>query len=138
MDAIADLLSHGVEQLLGRAGGPLHLRLLLQPAMATILAVRAGLRDARHGRKAFLWAAQSRAQPAAHLLQSGWKDIGRLLLLAVVLDLVYQLVEFGTIHPVQTAIVAVAVALVPYLLLRGLVTLIAQRRRPPDRPASPP
>lgn len=49
MDAISEIFSRAIEQLLGRASGPLHLRLVIQPIMATILAIRAGLRDAREG-----------------------------------------------------------------------------------------
>ena len=47
MNPIAESLTRGVEQLLGRASGPLHFRLILQPIVATALAIRAGLRCPR-------------------------------------------------------------------------------------------
>lgn len=36
-----------IEQLLGRASGPLHIRLLIQPAIALVFAIHTGFRDAR-------------------------------------------------------------------------------------------
>jgi len=47
------------ENLIGRSAGPLNFRLLIQPMAATLIAIRAGLEDAREGRPAFLWAALS-------------------------------------------------------------------------------
>ena len=67
MDAILDMLSRGAAQLLGRAGGPLHFRLVMMPTVVTILAVRAGLRDAREGQPAFLWAPSHEPDRAALL-----------------------------------------------------------------------
>jgi hypothetical protein len=55
MDAIVDARSRGVEQLLGRAGGPLHMRLITTPFVAIVFPIRAGLRDAREGQAPFLW-----------------------------------------------------------------------------------
>ena len=42
-----DTLARIWEHLIGRLSGPLAFRLLLQPAMSTLFAVRDGLRDAR-------------------------------------------------------------------------------------------
>jgi len=63
------------------------------------------------------------------LLQSAWKDVGKVFLLAAVLDVVYQLVALHAIRPLQTLIVALVLALVPYVLLRGPVTRLARRGR---------
>jgi hypothetical protein len=40
----------------GRMEGPLHFRLIVQPLVACVLAVRAGLRDARQRKSPYLWA----------------------------------------------------------------------------------
>ena len=45
-----DTLERIWEHLIGRFTGPLTFRLILQPTMATLFAVRDGLRDARTGR----------------------------------------------------------------------------------------
>ena len=126
MDAIGELVSRGVEELLGRASGPLHMRLVFMPTVVAILAIRAGLRDARAGEPAFLWALLSRRAERGRLMRSAAKDIGRIFLVAVVLDTVYQLVFLGAWHPGQMLIVAVACAIVPYALIRGPAMRLAR------------
>ena len=56
----------------GRICGPMTFRLILQPAMAALLAVRAGLKDAREGRPAYFWAALTDEGQRGALLQEGW------------------------------------------------------------------
>ncbi len=125
MDAISEILNRAIEQLLGRASGPLHLRLVIQPIVATILAVRAGLRDSREGKPAFFWTILTSPEERQILLRSGWKDIGKLCIVAAVLDTLYQLIVFREFLVVQTLIVVVVVAVIPYTLLRGAVTRLA-------------
>ena len=43
----------------------------------------------------------------------------RVILLGLVMDVAYQLIEFKSFYPGEAAIVAVLLAFVPYLLLRG-------------------
>lgn len=126
MDAVLEMLSRAVVQLMGRAGGPLHVRLVLMPTVVTVLAIRAGLRDAREGEPAFLWAILTNSSERAHLVRSAVKDIGRVFLFAVVLDTIYQLIVLRWLYPVQLVIVAVACAIVPYALVRGPVTRLAR------------
>jgi hypothetical protein len=120
------MLSRGVEQLLGRAGGPLHLRLVIMPTVVTILAIRAGLKDAREGQPAFLWGIIAHPAERRRRLLAGWKDITRIFIVAIVMDTVYQLVVLQAFYVVQTLIVAVACAMVPYVLFRGPTTRLAR------------
>jgi len=126
MDTILEMLSRGVEQLLGRAGGPLHFRLFFMPLVVTFLAVRAGLKDARERQPAFLWAIVTNPAERRRLMRSAVKDLGRILIVAVVLDTTYQLVVLQAFYPVQGLIVAVACALVQYFLIRGPVTRLTR------------
>ena len=121
MDSIQHMFSHGVEQLLGRAGGPLHFRLLIMPIVVSVLATMAGLKDARQGQPAFMWAMFTNAADRPRLLRSAWKDIGKVFLVALVLDTAYQLIFLKSYSVVQTLIVAVACAIVPYILIRSPV-----------------
>src|SRR5262249_53863360 len=117
------------EEIVGRAAGPLHLRLILQPLMACFLASRAGMRDARESRTPFFWTvARDPAQRRA-LLMEGWKDIAKLFAVAVVLDLIYCFIVLHRIAPLQTLLVAVTLAFVPYLLIRGIANRLAARLR---------
>lgn len=124
-----------VDELLARSSGPLHLRLLIQPLVATSLAIRAGLRDARAGRPPFLWTLASDRGARRQLLRSAWADLGKLLILALALDCAWQLLVLGGFRPLEALAVATCVAAVPYALVRGLVTRLARRgpRRSADR-----
>ena len=52
MSEIQEILTRFWDQLIAQPSGPLAFRLILQPTMATILAVIDGLKDARVGRRA--------------------------------------------------------------------------------------
>src|SRR5207249_4386851 len=105
------MLSRGVEELLGRASGPLHLRLWTTPTVVIILAIRAGLKDAREGQPAFLWGAIANPAERRRLLLSGWKDITSAVILALVLDTAYQLSVLRGFYVVQALIVVVVCAI---------------------------
>jgi hypothetical protein len=119
MDAFPDILNRGVEQLLGRASGPFHFRLLITPTMATILAIQAGLKDARAGHPSFLWANRAEQRD---LVRSGWNDIGKVFILAIVLDSIYQLLFLHAFYVIQALIVALLLAIVPFALFRNVVS----------------
>lgn len=127
MEAILEALSRGVEQLLGRASGPLHFRLVMTPIVVTTLAVRSGLRDAREGHPAFLWGVLTSCAHRRRHLRSGARDVGRVFIVAIVMDSIYQLLVLREFHVIQLLIVAVALAIVPYVLIRGPVTRVARR-----------
>jgi Flp pilus assembly protein TadB len=135
MEGISEMLNRAVEELLGRSSGPLHFRLILQPIIASTIAIKAGLRDARSGQPPFLWTFLKDANERRRLIQSGWKDIGKVFIIASIIDAIYQLFVLHALHPLQTLIVAVAVAVVPYVVLRGLTTRLA-RRTSPKSPSS--
>lgn len=122
-----ELLSRFIEDLGARVTGPMHMRLYLQPTMATIFAVRAGLQDARRGHGPFFWSLfTGDADQRRYLLQQGWKDVGKIFILAVILDIAYQFVIGEGPRPLELLIVAAVLAFVPYLLVRGLVTRLAR------------
>ncbi len=131
MDALLDTISRSVEQLLGRASGPLHFRLFIMPIVVTILAIRAHLKDVREGNPIYLGAFFTSPTERRRLLRSGLKDFGRVFIIACVLDTTYQILVLKAFYPVQMLIVAVVCAVVPYFLIRGPVTRLvhALRRR---------
>ena len=104
-------------------------RIILQPTMAALLALRAGLKDAREGRPAYLWTLLTDSGTRADLLREGWKAIARVFLLAVIMDVIYQLIVERWIYPLEVVIVAIVLAVVPYVLIRGPVRRIALRMR---------
>jgi len=121
-------LARAVEQLRDRAGGPLHFRLYMMPSVVTFLAVRAGIRDARARRPAFVHSVFANAAERRRAFRSAMRDIGRVLIVALALDTLYQLVVLRTFYPLQLLVVAVSCAIVPYVLSRALVTRLARGR----------
>ncbi len=131
MGTLEDELLRGWTQLADRFGGPLTFRLIFQPTMAAILALRAGLADAREGRPAYLWTMFTDTGARRDLLRSGWHDVGRVFALAFGVDAVYQVIVLQWWYPLQALIVACVLAIVPYILVRGPVTRLARRMRTP-------
>ena len=110
--------------MVARVTGPMKFRLVLQPAMAAFFAIRAGLADARAGRPPYFWTLLSGSAPREALVENGWESVGRVFILALVLDVVYQLYVLHFVYPLQAIAVAFILAIVPYLILRGLVTRV--------------
>src|ERR1700689_3418321 len=113
-------------QLIARGSGPMKFRLVLQPCMAAFFAIRAGLADARAGKPPWFWELVSNPPLRADMVKEAWKRIGKVFILAVVLDVVYQLIVLHFVYPGETLIVAFILAIVPYVILRGPVVRVAR------------
>jgi hypothetical protein len=129
-----DTFTRLFNDVLGRLDGPLHFRFFLQPAMAIFFAIRDGLRDAREGRPAYFWSLFTEPGVRRDLLRDGWKSISKVFIIAAVLDVIYQIIVLRWFYPFETLLVAVFLALVPYLLVRGPVNRI---KRGLQKPAVP-
>jgi hypothetical protein len=116
--------------------GPLKFRLIIQPTLATILAIRAGFRDARLGRAPFTWALFSDKGHRKELLRRGWRDVGKVFIAATSVDVIYQLIVSRQVRLLQALVVAAILALVPYLLLTGPINRLACRAARRRRHAS--
>jgi len=124
-----DLLTRIFENLIGRVSGPMKFRLILQPLMAIIFAIRSGSKDAKGGRPAYFWALFTDSAHRRDMLQDGWKSVGRIFILAIIIDVVYQFIVFRWVYPVEALLVAAILAFVPYLLIRGPVNRIARLKK---------
>jgi hypothetical protein len=125
VSTVGNLLAQHLDMLIGRWDGPLAFRIMIQPAVAAFLAIRAGLRDARTGRPAYGWAVTTDPSQRRDLMREGWKDVWKLFTAAVTIDLIYQLIELRWIYPGQALIVAAVLALPSYFLIRGLANRTA-------------
>jgi hypothetical protein len=133
---LEELLGRVYRSLLGALTGPLRFRFALQPLMAILLALRAGVRDAREGRSPFLWALATHHGHRTERLSRGWADVRNLFVAAILMDLAYQLAVNDRIYVLQSVLVATSLALVPYLLLCGIFNRIARWRARRRRHAS--
>ena len=117
---MTEMFNRAFENLMARDSGPFHLRLFLQPLMATILAIRAGWPDAWQGRPIFFWTLLREPTRTTTMVKNLWRIVGKVFLVAVVLDVVYQLIVLRWVYPLETLIVATVLALVPCMVVRGI------------------
>jgi len=135
MFSLVGLLLHGASgavwdriftSIAERPGGPMTFRFILQPVMASILAAIDGVRDARSGTPPYFWSLVTGSAPRADRIYDGIIATSRVILLGLVMDVAYQLIEFGKLYPGEAAIMTVLLAFIPYLLLRGPFARLAR------------
>jgi hypothetical protein len=124
-----DITTRFVTEMIGRIDGPMSLRVFIQPCMAAYFAFRDGRKDASEGQTPYGWALFTRPEHRAFLLHDGWKGFGRVFLISIVLDLVYQYAAIGGFRPLQAVATAFFLAMVPYVLLRGPFNRLLTWRR---------
>ena len=115
--------------ILDRPTGPMMFRFILQPTMAIIAALRDGVKDARLGRRPYIWAliyGTYGPEGRGGRLWEGIISTARIVILGVVMDIIYQWRVLSTFYPVQSVVIAILLAFVPYLLLRGPIARIAR------------
>lgn len=120
-----EIFNRIITNMAERVSGPMHLRLFMQPIMAAVFAVIAGLKDAKDGKPAYFWALFTQPEHRRDMLKDGWKSVGKVFLAAMLLDIIYQLIVERWVYPFEVVLVAFILAIVPYLILRGLVNRIA-------------
>jgi hypothetical protein len=122
-----DIWLRVTENLIDRVSGPMKLRGILQPLMASIFAIMAGLKDAKLGKAPYFWSLFTNPASRIDILKDGWKDVSKVFILALILDMVYQVIVLRFIYPGEAIFVAFVLAILPYLILRGLITRIARK-----------
>jgi hypothetical protein len=123
-----DMWMRFAENLTDRVSGPMKFRLILQPVMASIFAILAGLKDARAGKPPYFWALLTNPGHRVDMIKDGWKSVGKVFILALVLDVAYQILVLRFVYPGEAIVVAFILAIAPYLILRGLVSRLASKK----------
>ncbi len=114
------------QNIVARPGGPMTFRFILQPAMAVLAALHDGIKDARTGRSPYFWTLLTSRANRRDRLYEGLIATARIILLGLVMDAIYQVIVLKTFYPVESVIVALTLAFVPYLILRGPIARIAR------------
>jgi hypothetical protein len=109
-----------------RHDGPMAFRLILQPIMSLIYATIAGVKDAKAGQPPFLSALITGKKSRKILLGELWKNVGKVFILAIIMEVIFEIIEFKTVHPLDVLRVAFWLAIVPYMLMRGPVERIVE------------
>jgi hypothetical protein len=126
MTSPSDFLNTVWAEITARPSGPFAFRFYFQPLMAAVLAVRDGVKDARHGRPPYLETLFKEKSQRRSLMREAWAAVGKVFILAIVLDLIYQVVVIRAVRPLEGLFIAILLAIVPYALLRGPVNRIAR------------
>lgn len=121
------------DALLARLQGPMHFRFLLQPLVAIFFAFRDARRDIREGLAPFFWTVFTDPGHRRYMIKSGWKSICKVLIVAIVLDLVFQYRALRVFHPAVALFAGLVLALVPYLLVRGPLSRLMRRKVKGDK-----
>ena len=134
MSEIQEILTRFWDQLIAQPSGPLAFRLILQPIMATIMAVLDGLKDARLGRSPFLPTILFDPSQRAARLREGLKRVSRVIIFAFVMDAIYQYMVLRRFYLGEALVTVFVLAVLPYVLIRGPVHRIARLRQQRSRP----
>jgi hypothetical protein len=122
-----DIFLRVVDNMVDRVSGPMKFRFYLQPTIACTYAVLSGLKDAKGNKAPYFWALLTDRDHRREMVKDGWKSVGKVFILALVLDVVYQIIVQRFVYPGEAVIVSLVLAILPYLILRGLVTRLARK-----------
>jgi len=125
MSHLYDITVRFWEELIARPSGTLGFRFIIQPVMASLLAIRDGYRDASRGHTAYFWAVLTQ-ENRSERLREGILAVSRVLILGCVADAIYQFVELKGFRPLQMIAIALLLAFIPYLFVRGPANRIAR------------
>ena len=134
---VAGVVWHGVtvetlrgfwHDLIERPDAPMRFRFILQPLMAALAAIHDGREDARAGRSPYFMTVLRNPQERVGLLREGLNATARIILLGLVMDVIYQLIVLRTFYPNEALVIALLLAFVPYLIIRGLVLRVVRSR----------
>ena len=120
--------------MVARIGGPMKFRIILQPLVSLYFAYKAGKRDAKTGSVPFFWGLIFNTGDRKSLAVQGWKDVGKVFIVAIVIDIIYQLILIfsketqSSFYPFESIIVAFILAFIPYLLFRGLFNRLFSKK----------
>lgn len=115
------------QDILARLSGPGRLRFIVQPIVATILGVRSGLQDAHQGLPPFLWALAFNRAHRRELIRNAFATIRELVALAILLDIISQVLIFHEVRPGAALVVGPVLITLPYVLSRALANRFAPR-----------
>lgn len=117
-----DWIKNFLEAVGIRHSGPMSFRLYLQPLMSLTYAIIAGVRDAKAGRRHYvvdglLLGKTKRSRK--ELLKELWRDVGKVIILAAIMEIIFEIIEFKMVYPFEVIKVVFYLAILPYIIFRG-------------------
>ena len=113
--------------LLDAPRGPMSFRFILQPLMSAIVAIHDSVKDARSGRLRHFWTVADDPRERMRRVDCD----GQNHLLGIAMDVIYQFIQRRSIRLALLfffiiELIALLLAFIPYLLIRGPATLIVR------------
>ena len=124
------------DDLLARLSGAGRFRFVLQPTVAVLLGSRDGLKDASKGCPPYLWALAFHAEHRRELLRGTFISIREVVALAILLDILSQLLIFHEIHPGAAVIQGPVLIGVPYAVARAIAGRITKKKASERHPST--
>jgi hypothetical protein len=115
-----------LEELPRRFTGSGRLRFILQPTVAIVLGIRGGLADAKAGNVPYLFGLILGAGRRRELLRSGMAAVRNLVALGIMMDIVFQLVLYRSVHPGAALVVGSILICLPYAVSRALTRRVTE------------
>lgn len=119
-----------VDDMVARLHGPGRLRFIFQPTVAILLGARDGVKDARAGNLPFLWSLVFHPSDRPGLLRSALASVRNLVAVAILLDVVSQLLILHMVNPFAALILGPVLIGLPYASSRALANRMARQRLP--------
>lgn len=94
--------------------------------MAMLPGIRGGLADAKAGNPPYLQGLLSGRGRRKELLQSGVVAIRNLLAAGIIMDVLFQLIIYRSVHPGAALLVGPILICLPYTLSRALTNRVAR------------
>lgn len=102
-------------------------RLLLLPAVALVLGIRAGIADARDGYLPFCRRLREGNEPRAQLMKDSVERALNPLALAFILDVILQRLTLGYVRLLVALVVAAGLVWIPFAIVRGIMNRFWRR-----------
>jgi hypothetical protein len=124
MSHAVDLAIRFWNEMIARPAGPMKLRFVLQPVVASALAIRDGLKDAHLERTPYLWTMLHDPTRRRKRFIEGVRAVSRVLAVGAIMDLIYQYVALDGFRPLQAVVIVLFLGFLPYVIVRGPATRI--------------
>ncbi len=123
------ILTHRfLEDIVARLHGPGRFRFVLQPLVAIAFGTRDGIKDARAGRPPFLRDLILHTAERPGLMRSAFASVRDLVAIAILLDVISQLIIFRMVHPGAALLIGPVLIAFPYASSRALANRASKWR----------
>ena len=123
-----------LQDLPKRLKGPGRFRFILQPAVAIFLGVRAGVADAKAGRRPYLMGLLLGHGQRLSMVKEALAHLSTLIAVAILLDCISQFLILREVFPGPALIVGPVLIATPYSLSRALSNRWTTLRNPQPKP----